>query len=211
MKTHIANLEGKLKATSQITPEEKANIENALAQAMVDKESAIKEKDVALFEKESVIRERDAALHEKESAVKERGVALYDKIVALEVNEITRSDLNKATGQITDLTMEKDRLSEKVSSLKNLIRGIESEKTENFGNRLILARLHTESFPDWEHIDWSTFKPPSKVQSLVPPYFLQPGKIKSLVKKYSSQEKKKNDQPTDQPTLNMHITIFLCN
>ena len=71
---------------------------------------------------------------------------------------------------------------------------------ENFGTGSISARLHTENFPGWECIDWSTFKPPSKVNSPFPPYFLQPGKIRGLVKKHSSKEKK---------GINLYTLLFL--
>ena len=113
--------------------------------------------------------------------------------MALEVNEITRSDLNKATRQITALILERDKLSKRVSSLKNLIQCTEREKMENFGTRLISTRLHTENFPGWERIDWSTFKPPGKIKSPFPPYFLEPGKIRSLAKNHYNQEKKGTD------------------
>ena len=58
MKTQIANLEGKLKSVSPITPEEKAALEKNLAQAVADKDSAVKERNISLLEKESTLLEK---------------------------------------------------------------------------------------------------------------------------------------------------------
>ena len=146
MKSRIHNLEEKLKSSPYITPEEKATLENALAQATTDKELAIQERDEALRNKEEAIR----------------------------VHELTRVDLNKETEQVVALTAERDELSNKVlllekyftfaresclakdaetARLANVIQVIEGEKTDNFEIGLVLARWYTEHFPGWEQIN----------------------------------------------------------
>ena len=109
------------------------------------------------------------------AAILERDEALQNKVEAIKVHEITRDDLNKATDQVTMLSLKKERLVESnanlgntVSQLKedlsslheslakknventrlgNVIQVIEKEKLENFEMGLVLARWHTENFP----------------------------------------------------------------
>ena len=94
------------------------------------------------------------------------------------------------------MSLEKDLKSacESRSHLSNVIKVIEQEKASNFESGLILARQHTEGYPGWEQIDWSCFKAPARVETPVPPYFLHPGRIKDVMKNFSTEGNERPDQ-----------------